>query len=102
MTSSPIEVSAPLAKGSKITGDALVVELSDGRVMSVPVAWYPRLAHATAEECADSRLVGGGQGIRWPGLDEDISVEGLLAGCRSGEPPASLERWLASRRGVSP
>jgi hypothetical protein len=97
MTSSPTDVSTPLAKGVMVTADALVVELSDGRALSVPIAWYPRLAHGHAEERADWRLIGGGQGIHWPRLDEDISVEGLLAGRRSQESPAAFARWLASR-----
>ena len=97
MTSSPTDVSTPLAKGVTVSADALVVELSDGRALSVPLAWYPRLAHANAEERADWRLIGRGQGIHWPRLDEDISVDGLLAGRRSRESPAAFARWLASR-----
>ncbi|WP_416201783.1 DUF2442 domain-containing protein [Thermanaerothrix sp.] len=76
----------------------LTVVLDDGRVISVPLTWYPRLWHGTPEERANFRLIGGGEGIRWPDLDEDISAEDLLAGRRSGEGKASLMRWLRRRR----
>jgi hypothetical protein len=80
-----------------VTDDALVVELSDGRTVSAPIAWYPRLLHATRRERSRWRLVGDGEGINWPDLDEDISVAGLLKGRSSGESQASLKRWLASQ-----
>jgi hypothetical protein len=76
----------------------LIVELVDGRTISVPVAWYPRLAHGSASERNHWRLIGAGEGIHWPDLDEDISVEGLLAGRQSGESQASLRRWLQTRK----
>lgn len=82
----------------ELSDDILTVELSDGRTISVPISWYPRLAHATADERNNWELVGGGVGIHWPDLDEDISVQGLLAGRRSGESQASLQRWLETRR----
>ena len=85
------------AQRVEITEDALVVELVDGRTLTVPLAWYPRLAHGRPAERANWRLIGRGEGIHWPDLDEDISVEGLLAGRRSGESQASLTRWLAAR-----
>ena len=80
-----------------MTDDTLTVELNDGRAVSVPLAWYPRLVHATPKERRDWRLIGKGQGIHWEDLDEDISVEGLLAGRPSGESQASFKRWLATR-----
>ena len=80
------------------TGDALVVDLVDGRTITVPLTWYPRLAHGTPAERANWRFIGEGEGIHWPDLDEDISVEGLLAGRRSGETQASLRRWFESRK----
>ena len=86
-----------MATSVTVTDDALVVELSDGRTVSVPLAWYPRLLHGTAGERRGWRLIGGGEGVHWPDLDEDISVEGLLAGRPSGESQRSLKRWLASR-----
>jgi hypothetical protein len=79
------------------TEDTLTVELSDGRSISVPLAWYPRLVHGTSDERSNWRLVGQGLGIHWPALDEDISVENLLAGRASEESRRSLKRWLAQR-----
>ena len=81
-----------------VTADTLVVDLVDGRTISVPVAWYPRLAHGTLAERAAWRLIGEGEGIQWPDLDEDVSIEGRLAGRRSGETQTSLARWLERRR----
>jgi len=95
---SPIEISQARAQRVSLTEDALVVELVDGRTITVPLTWYPRLAHGTPAERANWRLIGTGEGIHWPDLDEDISVEGLLAGRRSGETQASLRRWLETRK----
>ena len=92
-----IDVSVPAAEGVDVTEDTLTVELADGRSISVPLAWYPRLAHATPDERRNWRLIGGGEGVHWPDLDEDISVEGLLAGRPSGESQRSLKRWLSTR-----
>jgi fructose-1-phosphate kinase PfkB-like protein len=75
----------------------LAVELADGRVVSAPIAWYPRLAHGSRAERDDWRLIAGGQGIHWSALDEDVSVENLLNGQLSGESQASLKKWLAQR-----
>ena len=80
-----------------VADDTLVLDLSDGRTLSAPIAWHPRLLHGTRRERAQWRLVGDGKGINWPDLDEDISVAGLLKGRSSGESQASLKRWLASR-----
>lgn len=96
MTSLMIEI--PSAQRVHTTRDALTLELSDGREISVPLAWYPRLKHATATERTHCRLVGGGHGIHWSDLDEDISVEDLLAGRPSAESPKSLAKWLAGRK----
>ena len=101
MASSPTEAAAPLAQGIRFDDDSLVVDLLDGRTVSVPLAWYPRLAHGSSSERTDWRLTGRGHGIHWPLLDEDIAVDDLLAGRRSGESPSSLERWLASRPGTA-
>lgn len=81
-----------------VTRDAVVVDLSDGRTLSVPLAWYPRLSHGTPTERSNCLLIADGTGIRWPDLDEDLSVAGLLAGRRSAESDASLERWRSARR----
>ena len=95
MTSSALEPVA--AVRVRVTDDELAVELADGRAVSVPLGWYPRLVHATPEERAGWQLVGGGFGIHWPEVDEDVSVESLLAGRPSGERQESLQRWLAGR-----
>lgn len=87
----------PLATALNLTADRFLVELADGRSLSVPLAWYPRLLQATEAERAHWRLLGGGYAIEWPDLDEHIGIAGLLAGNRSGENEASLNRWLASR-----
>lgn len=97
MATSKVEIRVPDAVGVKVTDDTLTIELSDGRTISVPLAWYPRLLHATPEEREHWRLIGKGQGIHWDDLDEDIGVEGLLAGRQSGESQASLKRWLEGR-----
>ena len=94
MNISTVEVRVPDAGEVSLTEDTLTVELSDGRTIAVPLAWYPRLVHATEEERGNWRLIGGGRGIHWPNLDEDISVEGLLAGKPSGESQESLRQWL--------
>jgi len=92
------EITEARAQRVVLTDDSLVVELVDGRTVSVPIAWYPRLSHAGPAERTQWRLVGEGEGIHWPNLDEDISVDGLLAGRRSGETQASLQRWLEGRK----
>lgn len=79
--------------------EAMHVALDDGRAISVPLAWYPRLYHGTQSERKRFELIGDGEGIHWPELDEDISVEGLIAGKRSAESASSLARWLENRRG---
>jgi len=68
----------PLATSVDCTLDSLSVELADGRMITVPVAWFPRLQHATADQRENWRLIGGGIGIHWPDVDEDVSVESLL------------------------
>lgn len=101
MSSSAPEIRAAAAQSVAVTEDALIVELVDGRTVSVPLAWYPRLLHGTTEERSSFRLIGRGEGIHWPALDEDISVSGILAGHPSGESPGSLRRWLESREETS-
>jgi hypothetical protein len=97
MRISGTELREALAQRISVSDDALAVDLADGRTITVPLAWFPRLAHGTATERANCRLIAGGQGIHWPDLDEDISVEGLLAGRQSGETQESLRRWLQLR-----
>jgi hypothetical protein len=88
----------PNAESVSISEDALSVELSDGRSVSVPLAWFPRLLHGTPAERNAWRIIGKGEGIHWEALDEDISIESLLAGRRSGESQESLKQWLNSRK----
>ena len=100
MNTSQTELRVMRAEGVEVTEDSLVVDLIDGRTVSVPIAWYPRLAHGTKTERANWRLIGRGEGIHWPDLDEDISTEGLLAGRPSGESQSSLHKWLKSREAL--
>jgi hypothetical protein len=90
-------VKVPDARHVTVGADALTVELADGRIVSAPLAWYPRLLHGTPKERKNWRLIGQGEGIHWPDLDEDISVENLLLGSPSGESQRSFKRWLQSR-----
>ena len=93
MTISLTELRVPMATSVSTTEDVLTVDLSDGRTISVPLTWYPRLFHGTPAERKKWRLIGGGEGINWPDLDEDLSVEGLIAGRPSVETARSLQRW---------
>ena len=79
-----------------VTDDAITVELADGRSISVPIDWYPRLKHATAEERANYEV--DDYGVVWPDVEADFSIRGLLLGHRSGENPACFRFWLANRR----
>ncbi len=97
MTASTIEIKAPVVVGIVATETTLTAKLADGRAISVPLDWYPRLVHGAPEERNNIILYEGGY-IRWPDLDEDIRVESLLAGRRSRESEASLARWLAAKR----
>src|SRR5437667_7692282 len=97
MRTSKVETPTPWVARVTVTEDAVVVDLNDGRTVTAPLAWYPRLLHGTARERRNWRLIGGGEGIHWPDLDEDLSVEGLLAGRPSAESQASFKRWLAGR-----
>jgi len=103
MTSSPPEVRSPriVAVTFSDQDTLLMVGLDDGRSLLAPLAWFPRLQHGQAEERADWRLIAGGEGIHWPQLDEDISLDNLLSGKRSSESPRSLELWLAGRSSKS-
>ena len=97
MNTSTVEIKVPSAIGVEVSESTLSVELNDGRTISVPVGWYPRLTHATRKERDNWKIIGGGQGIHWEDIDEDISVEGLLQGNPSGENQSSLRKWLKSR-----
>jgi len=97
MTSAVITLTLPRIVSVAITDDTLSVDLEDGRTISGPIGWYPRLAHETLEERAHFEVSSAGYGIHWPDLDEDIGIEGLLLGKRSTESPTSFERWLQRR-----
>jgi hypothetical protein len=98
MTSSATDTRMPSASNIVVSDDTPTVELADGRTLSVPLTWFPRLWHATAAERGRWRLIGAGEGIHWPDLDDDISVESLPIGRSSGESQASLKRWLEARK----
>jgi hypothetical protein len=97
MSTSVIELRDILAQSVSVSNDSLSVDLADGRTITVPLAWFPRLAHGTPAERTNWRFIGNGEGIHWPELDEDISTASLLAGRRSGESQESLRRWLKAR-----
>ncbi|MBE2233437.1 MAG: DUF2442 domain-containing protein [Anaerolinea sp.] len=97
MSTLVIEASTATAQQVQVTDDELVIALDDGRRISAPLAWYPRLLHGTPTERNRWRLIANGEGIHWPDLDEDLSVEGVILGRSSGESQASLKRWLAQR-----
>lgn len=98
MTTSRVDMEIPNAERVSVTHDTLGVELSDGRSVSVPLTWFPRLLHGTPDERERWKLIGRGEGIRWEALDEDISVKSLLAGKPSGESQVSLKKWLGKRK----
>jgi hypothetical protein len=98
LTTNQIEIRATAVR---VSDDALIVDLSDGRTVSAPLAWYPRLLYGTAAERQEHQLIGQGLGVHWPQLDEDISVEGILAGRPSYESRESFEEWFASRSQAS-
>ena len=97
MSSVVVTVAWPKIVAVRVSEDTLSVDLDDGRTVSVPLSWYPRLAYATERERQHFEIAGAGYGIHWPDIDEDIGVEGLLLGKRSTESPVSLARWLAER-----
>lgn len=87
----------PTIQQVTVTDDTLSADLSDGRTISVPLAWYPRLLHGSIEERNDCRFIAGGSGIHWNQLDEDVSIKNLILGQPSGESQKSFQRWLSSR-----
>lgn len=76
-----------IARAVRFEGERMIVTLTDEREISVPIAWYPRLAHATPMQRNNWQLIGDGEGIHWPDVDEDLPVAGILLGLK---PPASL------------
>ena len=97
MSSLAFEIRLARAQSVMVTDDTLAVDLSDGRTISVPLGWYPRLLQGKIDERKNWRLVGQGQGIHWPDLDEDIAVEDLILGKPSGESQESLRNWQQGR-----
>jgi len=97
MSFSAVEPREALATSVEVSEHTLSVDLADRRTIAAPLAWYPRLANATAEELGSWRLIGGGRGVHWPEIDEDISVANLLAGQPSMESQSSFKKWLANR-----
>ncbi len=93
-----IKVEIPPIGSGSVTDDTLSGELSDGRTISVPAVWYPRLVHATREERGNWRVIGKGHGIHWEALDEDIRLENLLAGRPSGKSQESFKKWFEDRK----
>lgn len=91
-----IELENTVIKQVTVTDESLIVDLRDGRTISAPIVWYPRLAYATPTELQNYRVLG--NAIHWPDLDEDISVRGMLLGRKSGESAQSLQRWLEQRQ----
>lgn len=102
MSTLKVEQTEARAQHVKVTTDTLTVDLTDGRTISVPLAWFPRLLHGSTSERNDWRFIARGEGIHWTALDEDISVDGLLNGHQSRESHASLEKWLQTRRAKGP
>lgn len=94
-------IKAAAARSVSVTDLELIAGLDDGRTIAVPLSWFPRLAHGTPAERKNWCLIGSGEGIHWPDLDEDISVLSLLAGHRSGENQESLSRWLQRRESLA-
>jgi len=97
MTPSEPSTWTVFAQDVRISNDTIAVDLTDGRTISAPLLWYPRLAYGTPAE-RNKWEIGSGIGIHWPDLDEDISVENLLRGQPSGESQKSLQRWLDQRK----
>ena len=102
MATSMLKIESPAATGIKVTDECLSAELADGRTISVPLKWFPRLVHATLEERENWDLSDDGTHIHWPDLDEDISVEGLIAGWPSRETKESFARWLEAKEAGRP
>ena len=102
MSTLKVEQTEARAQHVKVTAETLTVDLTDGRTISVPLAWFPRLLHGSGAERNNWRFIARGEGIHWTDLDEDVSVEDLLQGYPSRESQSSLEKWLQNRRGKGP
>ena len=98
MATLTVEVEVPGMTSLDFTDDTLSANLSDGRQITVPLEWYPRLVHATPAERGNYELFGDGRYVHWPALDEDISIDGIIAGRKSGESQKSFNRWLKAKK----
>ncbi len=97
MSFSAVELEEARAQHVEVREDSLFIELVDGRTVTVPLTWYPRLWYGNEQERTHFEIIGNGSFIHWPDLDEDLSIVGILAGRRSGESPQSLKKWLGQR-----
>ena len=95
------EITVSPAINVSVTDELLTVELADGRKISVPTAWYPRLAHGTPAERRKWIISYSGEGLHWEALDEDISIQGLIAGRPSNENPKMIEKWIEKRKSTA-
>jgi hypothetical protein len=94
------EISISPAVKVSVTDELLTVDLADGRKISIPTAWYPRLAHGAPAERRQWTISCSGEGLHWEALDEDISIKGLIAGLPSNENPAMIKKWMGTRTNV--
>ena len=97
MNTLEIEIQEARAQDVRVDDNILAVDLTDGRTIITPLAWYPRLLHGTPQERANFEIIGDGKYLHWPDLDEDLTIAGILAGRQSGESAKSLKKWLDSR-----
>ena len=94
--------SDPRIQGVRVTEDEIIASLVDGRVISVPLAWSWRLSEATPAQRTNFRIIGSGQGVYWPEIDEDISVEGMLHGIPARRPQSNATTTARAARGEAP
>ena len=98
MNSLAYEIKEVHAHKVSFSEDSLRIELTDGRTIIAPLMWYPRLWYGSTEERNTCQIIGNGEYIHWPKLDEDLTVSGILAGYRSSESTKSLKKWLNERK----
>lgn len=97
MATSPLELDVPAVQSVSIGKDHFTFHLADGRSVSAPLDWFPRLRHGSVRERRNWQLTGAAFGVHWPDLDEDISVENMILGRKSGESARSFQAWLERR-----
>lgn len=101
MNTSTVNQNIPMANSVIVTEDSLSVDLNDGRTITVPLGWFPRLLHGSPTERNSWKLIGNGKGIHWEDLDEDVSIEGLLAGQPSEESQLSFKKWMGNHSKIA-